>query len=290
VGPYKALQLRVRRSSLDRAARPGAWADVFFAVQTHSVSPPSIRRSAALTFFNNVKSRSRLRMAFAARLCEYVPYGLGNVRPQQQHRATIRSFMRQWMNRHTRKKAERNGGEPYSHTRATIQARPASGAINCSSLAHALPDCSDITHIPGFHVPTGGRFASGGSRKCHSGEWLATRRSSDCEIARVSRRETAGLFPASSTKMLRHYPLYPLIAVVVVLFVFPWAAYLLRAALRTRNLPACWYCGAGKVRRSTPQHFLDTINTVLLLRPYRCSSCRIRFYAFPADTGEPRAL
>jgi hypothetical protein len=144
------------------------------------------------------------------------------------------------------------------------------------------------------------------------GGWLVSFHSHS-EMTRVTQRETAGLCPASRrgekfrrslahcrasetsrhvvlTKMLRHYPLYPLIWVVVVVLVLPWAAYLLRAAFRTRHLPVCWSCGAVKVRRLTPQHFLDSINTVLLLKPYRCSGCRTRFYGFPADTGQSRAL
>jgi hypothetical protein len=68
----------------------------------------------------------------------------------------------------------------------------------------------------------------------------------------------------------------PLIAIVVLFCI----AYMLRAVLRTRNLPTCWHCGAPKVRRSAPQRFLDTLTLILFLKPYRCQGCRVRFYGF----------
>ena len=56
------------------------------------------------------------------------------------------------------------------------------------------------------------------------------------------------------------------------------AAYLMRAVARTRHLPICWNCGAAKVRRSLPQHFLDSLTIAMFLNPYRCKGCRVRFY------------
>jgi len=68
------------------------------------------------------------------------------------------------------------------------------------------------------------------------------------------------------------------IAAVAAMLVIWLMGYLLRAALRTRHLPLCWNCGASKVRRSLPQHLLDTFSVVLFLNPYRCQGCRMRFY------------
>jgi hypothetical protein len=68
--------------------------------------------------------------------------------------------------------------------------------------------------------------------------------------------------------------------VVLTLALF-WIGYVLRAVIRTKNLPMCWYCGASKVRRSGTHSFLDTfITMVFFLKPYRCHGCLVRFYAF----------
>jgi hypothetical protein len=68
------------------------------------------------------------------------------------------------------------------------------------------------------------------------------------------------------------------IALIVVMLLLWFLGYVLRATARTRHLPRCWNCGASKVRRSLPQHFLDTVAVVLFLNPYRCKGCRVRFY------------
>jgi hypothetical protein len=58
-----------------------------------------------------------------------------------------------------------------------------------------------------------------------------------------------------------------------------WALfYMARAGLRTLSLPVCWHCGAGKVRRSRSHAGL--LISMWFLRPYRCSGCHVRFYAF----------
>lgn len=80
--------------------------------------------------------------------------------------------------------------------------------------------------------------------------------------------------------LLLRDPKYLAGGLILAALLFFWIAYLLRAGVRTRNLPLCWYCGASKVRRSAPQCFLDTISLVLFLKPYRCKGCRVRFYGF----------
>lgn len=91
--------------------------------------------------------------------------------------------------------------------------------------------------------------------------------------------------------MLRVQPQYLVSGLVIAILVLLCIAYLLRAMLRTRNLPVCWHCGASKVRRSAPQCVLDTITHVLFLKPYRCRGCLTRFYGFhrPREASRPSA-
>jgi hypothetical protein len=56
-------------------------------------------------------------------------------------------------------------------------------------------------------------------------------------------------------------------------------AYMVLAAIRTRNLDKCWHCGASKIRRSKSR-WSDAIVGMFFLRPYRCGRCLTRFYAF----------
>ncbi|HEY4360649.1 MAG TPA: hypothetical protein VGN17_06755 [Bryobacteraceae bacterium] len=51
-----------------------------------------------------------------------------------------------------------------------------------------------------------------------------------------------------------------------------------RAVVHTLPFPACWNCGAEKVRRSANHCLADAFLMALLLVPYRCRGCRVRFY------------
>lgn len=64
-------------------------------------------------------------------------------------------------------------------------------------------------------------------------------------------------------------------------------AYLAAAGLRTLSIPACWRCGATKVRPSAARPGLDAVVQAFLLRPYRCAGCRTRFYGFRTLAAAP---
>ena len=66
---------------------------------------------------------------------------------------------------------------------------------------------------------------------------------------------------------------------VILLVLLCGLAYLVLAAIRTRNLDTCWHCGAAKIRHSRSR-WSDTIAGMFFLRPYRCGRCLTRFYAF----------
>ena len=66
---------------------------------------------------------------------------------------------------------------------------------------------------------------------------------------------------------------------VVLLALLCGMAYMVRAAIRTRNLTKCWRCGAAKIRHSKSQ-WSDRLAGVFFLRPYRCGRCLTRYYAF----------
>ena len=55
---------------------------------------------------------------------------------------------------------------------------------------------------------------------------------------------------------------------------------LIQATVHSWTLPVCWRCGTSRVRRSTPQPPIDSVVKFLLIVPYRCRSCRTRFYGF----------
>jgi hypothetical protein len=44
-------------------------------------------------------------------------------------------------------------------------------------------------------------------------------------------------------------------------------------------IPQCFYCGAIKVRPARSAGFWESAAAVFLIRPYRCSGCRVRFHA-----------
>lgn len=49
--------------------------------------------------------------------------------------------------------------------------------------------------------------------------------------------------------------------------------------IRGLQIPQCFYCGATKVRPARPTGLLEAAAIILLIRPYRCSGCRVRFHA-----------
>jgi hypothetical protein len=65
----------------------------------------------------------------------------------------------------------------------------------------------------------------------------------------------------------------------VLLMLLCGMAYMVRAAIRTRNLDECWHCGASKIRHSKSR-WSDALAKAFFLRPYRCRRCLTRFYAF----------
>jgi hypothetical protein len=69
------------------------------------------------------------------------------------------------------------------------------------------------------------------------------------------------------------------ISPTLILIVICWTILMTRSFARACNMPRCWKCGAEKVRRSHSSGVLDTIATISLLSPFRCSGCRTRFYA-----------
>jgi hypothetical protein len=78
----------------------------------------------------------------------------------------------------------------------------------------------------------------------------------------------------------------------VLLMLLCGMAYLVRAAIRTKNLGKCWHCGASKIRHSKSR-WSDTVAGLFFLRPYRCGRCLTRFYGFrtfgPGAPLEPLA-
>jgi hypothetical protein len=65
----------------------------------------------------------------------------------------------------------------------------------------------------------------------------------------------------------------------VILLAFIVVSFLAIVAVRGRQIPQCFQCGAMKVRPSRPVGFWDNAGTFLLIRCYRCSGCRARFHA-----------
>ena len=76
-------------------------------------------------------------------------------------------------------------------------------------------------------------------------------------------------------------------AILVVLLA---CTFLVIAFLRGRRIPQCSSCGAMKARPSRPSGVLEAGGVFLLVRPYRCSGCRERFYVLRlSDRWNPNA-
>ena len=73
----------------------------------------------------------------------------------------------------------------------------------------------------------------------------------------------------------RYLAIIPSVFVIAALGV----GFTVRSFLRGRSLPQCWRCGTSKVRRSRADGFIDAAAAMILLRPFRCTGCRARFYA-----------
>jgi hypothetical protein len=65
-------------------------------------------------------------------------------------------------------------------------------------------------------------------------------------------------------------------AILIVVIVF---CSLVISMIRGLQIPQCFYCGATKVRPVRRTGFWEAAAIVLLIRPYRCSGCRVRFHA-----------
>jgi len=74
-------------------------------------------------------------------------------------------------------------------------------------------------------------------------------------------------------------PRYVAIVSAGIIVVLGGAVFLARTFVRGWLMPACWCCGALKVRKSRSDSFVDKAASLLLLRPFRCTGCRERFYA-----------
>ena len=61
--------------------------------------------------------------------------------------------------------------------------------------------------------------------------------------------------------------------------------FLIMAFLRGRRIPECSCCGAMKARMSRPSGVLESLGALFLVRPYRCSGCRERFYVLRLSGG-----
>jgi hypothetical protein len=75
------------------------------------------------------------------------------------------------------------------------------------------------------------------------------------------------------------YQLEPGAILGAVLIIVISLGFLVNAVMRGRHIPACFQCGAVKVRPSPPIGFVDAVCSVLMIRPYRCLGCRARFHA-----------
>jgi hypothetical protein len=64
----------------------------------------------------------------------------------------------------------------------------------------------------------------------------------------------------------------------IVVIVSICAGFMIRSFTRGWVIPKCWRCGAPKVRPSRSERFTDMVASLFLLRPFRCTGCRVRFY------------
>ena len=74
-------------------------------------------------------------------------------------------------------------------------------------------------------------------------------------------------------------PRYTAIVSAAVIVVLGGVVFLVRSFMRDWLMPASWCCGALKVRKSRSDSLVDKAASLLLLRPFRCTGCRERFYA-----------
>jgi hypothetical protein len=74
-------------------------------------------------------------------------------------------------------------------------------------------------------------------------------------------------------------PRYLSFVSALVIIVLSAAGFLIRSFVRGWLAPACWCCGAHKVRKSRSDRLMDRAALLTLLRPLRCTGCRTRFYA-----------
>jgi hypothetical protein len=71
--------------------------------------------------------------------------------------------------------------------------------------------------------------------------------------------------------------------ILTLVFVVTAAISVMQGAAHSLNLPMCWSCGASKVRRSANSRVTDALAKFLFLVPYRCRSCRRRFYGLRSN-------
>ena len=74
-------------------------------------------------------------------------------------------------------------------------------------------------------------------------------------------------------------PRYIAIVSAAIIVVLGGAGFLVRSFVRGWLMPACWCCGAHKVRKSRSDGVIDSVAGLFMLRPFRCTGCRERFYA-----------
>lgn len=74
-------------------------------------------------------------------------------------------------------------------------------------------------------------------------------------------------------------PRYIAIVSAAIILVLGGTVFLVRSFVRGWLMPACWCCGARKVRKSRSNSLMDSAALLVLLRPFRCTGCRKRFYA-----------
>src|SRR5512143_1125268 len=85
-------------------------------------------------------------------------------------------------------------------------------------------------------------------------------------------------------------PRYLAMASVIMVIIAIWVGFAARTVARGWSLPRCWRCGASKVRRSRSDGFIDAAASLLLLRPFRCKGCRVRFYGLRFWEPSPARL
>lgn len=74
---------------------------------------------------------------------------------------------------------------------------------------------------------------------------------------------------------------------LALVFVLWWLALATIALARGRNISKCPNCESTRIRRSWP-HAVDNILFPAYIKPYRCESCKNRFYAIKR-VNEPKS-